>query len=96
MLAERPELALDDDAFWGKGILAMPAKNGHREMVELLMRDGARVPDVTKWGARYYFKHDDMAEFLLEHGMNPNHMNSRRFTLLHDMAFKGYVVRATL
>jgi hypothetical protein len=96
MLPERPELARDEDAFWGEGILAMPAKAGQRSMVELLMRHGARVPDVTKWGARYYFKRDDMAAFLLDNGMNPNHMNWRRFTLLHDMAFTGDVAKAKL
>jgi uncharacterized protein len=96
MLKERSELAQNEDAFWGEGILAMPAKSGQRSMVELLMRHGARVPDVTKWGARYYFKREDMAAFLLEHGMNPNHMNWRRFTLLHDMAFTGDVAKATL
>jgi uncharacterized protein len=96
MLKERPELALDEDAFWGEGILAMPAKDGDRQMLELLMRYGARVPDMSKWGARYYFKHYETAAFLLENGMNPNHMNWRRFTLLHDMAFTGDVSKARL
>jgi uncharacterized protein len=96
MLKERPELALDEDAFWGEGILAMPAKDGNRPMLELLMRYGARVPDISKWGARYYFKHYEIATFLLENGMNPNHMNWREFTLLHDMAFTGAVPKAAL
>jgi hypothetical protein len=30
MLKEQPELALDKDAFWGEGILAMPAKTGRK------------------------------------------------------------------
>jgi uncharacterized protein len=51
LLQERPGLALDETAFWGEGILAMPAKDGDRRMLELLMRYGARVPDVSKWGA---------------------------------------------
>jgi len=96
ILRERPELALDEDAFWGEGILMMPAKDGDRQMIELLIRYGARVPDMSKWGARYYFKHYDIATFLLEHGMNPNHMNWRRFTLLHDMAFTGDIPKARL
>jgi len=96
MLRERPELALDETAFWGEGILAMPAKNGDRQMIELLMRFGARVPDLSKWGARYYFKRYETAAFLLENGMNPNHMNWRRFTLLHDMAFIGDLQKARL
>ncbi len=60
------------------------------------MRYGARVPNYSKWGARYYFKHYEIGAFLLENGMNPNHMNWRRFTLLHDMAFKGEVQKARL
>jgi hypothetical protein len=32
----------------------MPAKLGNRKMIELLMRYGARVPNVSKWGAWYY------------------------------------------
>jgi ankyrin repeat protein len=32
----------------------------------------------------------------MENGMNPNHMNWRRFTLLHDMAFTGDVQKARL
>jgi uncharacterized protein len=89
MLREHPELALDETAFWGEGILSMPAKDGDRKMLELLMRYGARVPDLSKWGARYYFKHYETAAFLLENGMNPDHMNWRCFTLLHDMAYTG-------
>jgi uncharacterized protein len=96
MLRERPELALDETAFWGEGILMMPAKDGDRQMLELLMRYGARVPDLSKWGARYYFKHYETAAFLLENGMNPNHMNWRGFTLLHDMAYTGDLRKAGL
>jgi hypothetical protein len=95
-LKVRPDLALNEDAFWGEGILCMPAKGGSRLMVELLMLYGARVPDVSKWGKQYYFKRQEMAAFLLEKGMNPNHMNWRRFTLLHDMAFTGDVAKAGL
>src|SRR5262249_11904730 len=75
MLKEKPGLALDDDAFWGEGILAMPAKGADRQMLELLMGYCARVPDLSKWGRRYYFKDYDTAAFLLASGMNPNHMN---------------------
>lgn len=96
LLEERPELALDELAFWGEGIPAMPAKGGDRQMLELLMRFGASVPDLSKWGARYYFKHYETARFLLERGMNPNHMNWRGFTLLHDMAFTGDIQKAGL
>jgi ankyrin repeat protein len=96
LLNEHPDLAQCEDAFWGEGILCMPAKDGDRPMLELLMRYGARVPDLSKWGARYYFKHYEIAVYLLEKGMNPNHMNWRRFTLLHDMAFTGDIRKACL
>ena len=95
-LQERPELARDELAFWGEGILMMPAKCRQRAMVELLLRYGARVPDVSKWGREYYFKHDDMAAFLLARGMNPNHMTWQHVTLLHDMAQLGHLERARL
>lgn len=95
-LKDQPDLALDTDAFWGEGILAMPAKDGDHRMLELLMRYGARVPDYSKWGARYYFKHYDTAVFLMENGMKPNHRNWREFTLLHDMAHTGDVRKARL
>lgn len=96
LLKKQPELALDQTAFWGEGILAMPAKDGDHRMLELLMDHGARCPDISKWGARYYFKHYDTAEFLLQNGLNPNHMNWRQFTLLHDMAHVGDVPKARL
>lgn len=96
MLQDRPELALDETAFWGEGILAMPAKDGDHLMLEILMDHGARCPDVSKWGARYYFKNYLTARFLLERGMNPNHMNWRGFTLLHDMAHTDDLAKARL
>lgn len=96
LLIDRPDLALNEAAFWGEGIMMMPAKDQDRHMLELLMRFGACVPDVSKWGARYYFRHFEIARFLLETGMNPNHMNWRQFTLLHDMAFIGDVQKAGL
>ncbi len=96
MLQERPQLAHDETAFWGEGILAMPAKDGDHHLLELLMEHGARCPDISKWGARYYFKNYLTARFLLERGMNPNHMNWRGFTLLHDMAHTGDLAKARL
>ena len=96
MLKQYPELAQDEVAFWGEGILSVPANHGDHRILEILMDHGARVPHISKWGARYYFKHFDTAAFLLERGMNPNHMNWREFTLLHDMAHTGDVPKARL
>lgn len=96
LLKDRPELALDETAFWSEGILMMPAKGRQRKMLELLMRYGARVSNMSKWGREYYFKHYDIAVFLMENGMHPNHMNCHRTTLLHDMAQEGDLRKARL
>ena len=96
MLNARPELAVDEFAFWGEGVMSVPANNGDVPMLELLMRFGASVPELSKWGARYYFKHYDVAQFLVNNGMNANHRNWREFTLLHDMAHTGEVQKAGL
>jgi len=85
-LKDRAELAFNEMSSWGEGVLMMPARRGNRPMLELLMRFGAQVPALTKWGRFYYFVHDEIADFLLERGMNPKHMNWQHVTLLHDMA----------
>jgi ankyrin repeat protein len=95
-LQERGGLDGRDAAYWGEGILAGPANGGNRPMIELLMRHGARVPDISKWGRYYYFKHTEIAKVLLENGMNPNHMNWHHVTLLHDMAHEGDLEKARL
>ena len=95
-LRGRPELARNELSSWAEGVLMMPAKGQNRPLVELLCQYGARVPDLSKWGREYYFKHGDMAEFLLESGMNARHMTWHHVTLLHDMAQKGDVAKAKL
>jgi ankyrin repeat protein len=96
LLQRRAELGQDSLSFWGEGILSGPANSGNREMIELLIRYGARVPDVSKWAPYYYFKHTEIAALLLERGMNPNHMNWHHFTLLHHMAAEGDIPKARL
>jgi len=86
----------DDQAGWGDGILAGPAREGRHDIIAMLLRLGARVPPVSKWAPYYYFKHEATAAFLLEHGMDPNHMNWHRFTLLHHMAAEGELAKAQL
>jgi hypothetical protein len=95
-LKERGVLDKQGEAFWGEGILAGPANSGNRPMIELLRRCGARVPDISKWGRYYYFKHTEIAAVLLDNGMNPNHMNWHHVTLLHDMAQAGDITKARL
>jgi ankyrin repeat protein len=95
-LKDRFPLAEQGAAYWSEGILAGPANRGNIPAIELLMRYGARVPDITKWGRYYYFKHTEIARVLLENGMNPNHMNWHHVTLLHDMAQDGDLDKARL
>jgi ankyrin repeat protein len=96
ILQRRPDLVHNESAFWHEGLLCGPAAKPNRAMVELLLRYGARVPTVTKWGRFYYFKHTEMVEFLLEKGMNPNHMNWHRTTILHHLGSDGDLVKAKL
>jgi uncharacterized protein len=96
LLKERPDLALDETSSWSEGVLMMPANRGWRGMLDLLIRYGARVPDVSKWAQEYYFKHYDIAAFLMASGMNPNHMSWQHVTLLHDMAQRGNIPKARL
>ena len=96
MLRERPDIIPGDDANWGDGPLAGPARDGNHDVIAMLMRLGARVPLVSKWAPFYYFKHEATATFLLENGMDPNHMNWHRLTLLHHMAAEGEMAKARL
>jgi ankyrin repeat protein len=93
-LRERPEML--HSASWGEGVLAGPAHDADHEVIDMLLRVGARVPTVSKWGPFYYFKHERTAALLLERGMDPNHMNWHRFTLLHHMAAEGDIGKAKL
>ena len=96
LLGERPDLACNEMSSWAEGVLMMPARSRDRAMLELLIRFNAQVPDLSKWGRFYYLAHDDIAAFLLENGMNPNHMTWHQVTLLHDMAQSGDIVKAGL
>ncbi len=96
LLRANPQWIHDDAAGWGDGILAGPARDGRNDIIGMLLRLGARIPSVTKWAPYYYFKNENTAAFLLEHGMDPNHMNWHRFTLLHHMAAEGELGKAQL
>jgi uncharacterized protein len=96
LLKEDPKLCDDETFFWGEGILMMPAKEGNRKLVELLLHYGAKVPGILKWAQFYYFERYDMAAFLLENGMNPNVKSWHHVTLLHDMAQKGDINKVEL
>ena len=96
VLHANPHLLVDEEAGWGDGILAGPAHDARHDVIAMLIRLGARVPPVSKWAPYYYFKHEATAAFLLEQGMDPNHMNWHRFTLLHHMAADGEIAKARL
>ena len=96
ILKEHPDLAPDPAMFWGEGILALPAREIQWGMMDLLFRYGAKVPDVTKWGISYYFRHLEVAKYMMKKGMNPNHMNWHHTTLLHDAAHDCNAEKARL
>jgi hypothetical protein len=96
LLAHRPGLARNELSSWAEGVLMMPAKKRDRGLLELLLHHGAQVPAQSKWGRFYYFKHDDIAAFLLERGMSAQHRTWHEVTLLHDMAQSGDVTKARL
>ena len=87
---------INDEAGWGDGVMAGPANAGRDDVIRMLIRLGATVPKVSKWAPYYYFKHEKTAKLLLENGMDPNHMNWHRFTLLHHMAADGELAKAKL
>jgi len=96
MLNHRADLARNELSSWAEGVLMMPARGSNRPLLELLLRFGAQVPPLSKWGRFYYFKHDDIAEFLIQNGMSASHRTWHHVTLLHDMAQSGEIRRAEL
>lgn len=96
LLKQHPEFASDETFFWGEGILMMPAKENQKEMIDLLMTHGAKVPNILKWTQAYYFESDEGAAYMMKKGMNPNTMSCHHVTILHDMAQKGHIKKAAL
>lgn len=96
LLKDRPSLALDNTFFWSEGILTRPVKDGHFELIDLLMDHGARVPAILKWGPNYYFETYAHAEYIMARGMDANTMSWQHVTLLHDMAQRGFLNKAEL
>lgn len=60
---------------------------------QLAVNYGTLYPE---WAPYYYFKHEATAAFLLDRGMDPDHMNWHRFSLLHHMAAEGELGKARL
>jgi ankyrin repeat protein len=96
ILKDHPEFAMDETYFWGEGILTFAAKHNHREVANLLMSYGAKVPAILKWTQKYYIERLDGATYMMEKGMNPNTMSWHHVTILHDMAQKGDLAKAEL
>ncbi len=53
ILKEHSEFALDETYFWSEGILLFAAKRNNRQMIDLLMNYGAKVPALLKWTQFY-------------------------------------------
>jgi len=96
ILERHPEYTRDQSMSWSEGILMMPSNRKNHRLLELLIKYGATVPDVSKWGRAYYFKNYEIAKYLLEKGMNPNHKSWHLVTLMHDMAQEGDMAKAKL
>ena len=96
LVAARPDLVRNELSSWAEGVLMMPAKKRDRVLLEVLLKQGAQVPLVSKWGRFYYFKHDEIAALLLAQGMSAQHRTWHEVTLLHDMAQSGDVAKARL
>ena len=96
LLEARPNLARNELSSWAEGVLMMPANRRNRALLEVLLLHGAKVPLMSKWARFYYFKHDDIAVFLMERGMSPHHRTWHGVTLLHDMAQNGDLAKARL
>lgn len=96
ILEENPDFALDQTYFWGEGILLFAAKENNREMIDLLISYGAKVPNILKWTQFYYFESFAGASYIMEKGMNPNTMSWQHVTILHDMAQKNFLDKAAL
>jgi ankyrin repeat protein len=96
ILSNHPEFAKDETYFWGEGIMLFAAKENNREMIDLLMQYGARVPPILKWAQFYYFEHPEGSRYMMEKGMDANTMSWQRVTILHDMAQKGNIEKAEL
>ncbi len=65
-------------------------------MIDPLMRYGAKLPNILKWPQCYYFERYDAAAYLMEKGMTATVKSWQNVTLLHDMAQKGFIDKATL
>jgi len=96
ILKEHPEFAVDETYCWSEGILLFAAKKNNREMIDLLMNYGAKVPSLLKWTQFYYFERLDGATYMMQRRMNPNTMSWQHVTILHDMAQKGVMDKAEL
>jgi ankyrin repeat protein len=67
------------------GVFAAAITRGKRDLVERLLRAGARVPAVDTGCRSYLLEDPDMLRLLLQSGMNPDLPNWQRATLLHDL-----------
>ena len=79
----------------GQGFAA-GVRNSDTQLVKLLLNRGFRVPSTLSICQTYLWHDLDLAELLLEHGMDPNLPNWQRVTPLHHMAGQGNIPGAKL
>jgi hypothetical protein len=69
VLKDHPEFAKDEDMSWSEGILMMLANRKNKDLLELLLSYGAKVPDVSKWGRVYCFTFAFLLKKILNSGI---------------------------
>lgn len=75
---------------------AAGVRNNDTQLVKLLLNKGLRVPSTLSICQTYLWYDLDLAELLLEHGMDPNLPNWQRVTPLHHMAGQGNILGAKI
>lgn len=83
------------DSYKGKTLLGLAVSNGHNEIAELLMNNGAAVDKSAgplKWTPLHFAvwkEHGDLAELLISKKANINSIDVNGSTALHFAAFDG-------
>ena len=75
---------------------AAGVRNSDTQLVKLLLNKGFRVPSAVSICQTYLWYDLELAELLLESGMDPNLPNWQRVTPLHRMAGQGNIPGAKL
>ena len=83
------------DSYKGKTLLGLAVSNGHKEVAELLINNGAAVDRSAgplKWSPLHFAvwgEHEELVEFLISKKANVNAIDVNGSTALHFAAFDG-------